>query len=45
MAQLQGELEKAYQGFTWTLEKLAKAVKSQPDDKEMQELFGLTKNW
>lgn len=45
MAQLQGELEKALQGFTWTLKKIEENIKKMPEDKDIQELFGLTKNW
>lgn len=45
MAQLQGDLEKAHQGFVWTLQRLTKLVKAMPQDKDLQELCGLTKNW
>lgn len=45
MSQLQGELEKSFQGFTWTLDRLAKLVKSTPEDTDILELYGLTKNW
>ncbi|KAH8324508.1 hypothetical protein KR074_008951 [Drosophila pseudoananassae] len=45
MAQLQGDLEKSFQGFTWTLQQLAKLLEKIPEDKDVQELYGLTKNW
>ncbi|XP_034119700.1 tetratricopeptide repeat protein 19 homolog, mitochondrial isoform X1 [Drosophila sulfurigaster albostrigata] len=45
MSQLQGELEKSFQGFTWTLQRLAKLVQSMPEDNDILELYGLTKNW
>ncbi|KAL7740953.1 hypothetical protein ACLKA6_014105 [Drosophila palustris] len=45
MSQLQGELEKSFQGFTWTLDRLGKLVKSMPEDTDILELYGLTKNW
>lgn len=45
MSQLQGDLEKSFQGFTWTLERLSKLVQSIPDDNDVLELYGLTKNW
>ncbi|KAH8357874.1 hypothetical protein KR200_011635 [Drosophila serrata] len=45
MSQLQGDLEKSFQGFTWTLQQLAKLLEKMPDDKDIQELYGLTKNW
>ncbi|XP_068140837.1 LOW QUALITY PROTEIN: tetratricopeptide repeat protein 19 homolog, mitochondrial [Drosophila tropicalis] len=47
MSQLQGELEKSYQGFTWTLQRLSKLMENMPQekDKDIKELYGLTKNW
>ncbi|XP_011200348.2 tetratricopeptide repeat protein 19 homolog, mitochondrial [Bactrocera dorsalis] len=45
MAQLQGELDKALQGFTWTLKRIEDHMKQTPNDKDVQELLGLTKNW
>ncbi|XP_050322067.1 tetratricopeptide repeat protein 19 homolog, mitochondrial isoform X1 [Bactrocera neohumeralis] len=45
MAQLQGELDKAMQGFTWTLKRIEDHIKQTPNDKDVQELLGLTKNW
>ncbi|SPP86213.1 tetratricopeptide repeat protein 19 homolog, mitochondrial isoform X1 [Drosophila guanche] len=45
MSQLQGDLEKSSQGFIWTLQQLAKLVEKMPEDKDVQELYGLTKNW
>ncbi|XP_017000076.2 tetratricopeptide repeat protein 19 homolog, mitochondrial isoform X1 [Drosophila takahashii] len=45
MSQLQGDLEKSFQGFTWTLKQLAKLLEKMPDDKDILELYGLTKNW
>ncbi|XP_053959862.1 tetratricopeptide repeat protein 19 homolog, mitochondrial [Anastrepha ludens] len=45
MAQLQGELNKAMQGFTWTLKRIEEYLKQAPNDKDVQELLGLTKNW
>lgn len=45
MAQLQGELDKAMQGFTWTLKRIEEHLKKTPSDKDIQELLGLTKNW
>ncbi|XP_043065377.1 tetratricopeptide repeat protein 19 homolog, mitochondrial isoform X2 [Drosophila ficusphila] len=40
MSQLQGDLEKSFQGFTWTLQQLAKLLEKMPDDKDILELFG-----
>lgn len=45
MSQLQGDLEKSFQGFTWTLQRLTKLIESMPDDNDVLELYGLTKNW
>ncbi|XP_017472257.1 PREDICTED: tetratricopeptide repeat protein 19 homolog, mitochondrial isoform X2 [Rhagoletis zephyria] len=45
MAQLQGELDKALQGFTWTLQRIEEHLKKDPSDKDILELLGLTKNW
>ncbi|XP_017069974.2 tetratricopeptide repeat protein 19 homolog, mitochondrial isoform X1 [Drosophila eugracilis] len=45
MSQLQGDLEKSFQGFTWTLQQLAKLLEKMPEDKDILELYGLTKNW
>lgn len=45
MSQLQGDLEKSFQGFTWTLQRLTKLIGSMPDDNDVLELYGLTKNW
>ncbi|XP_067621870.1 tetratricopeptide repeat protein 19 homolog, mitochondrial [Eurosta solidaginis] len=45
IAQLQGDLDKAMQGFTWTLKRIEEHVKKMPNDKDIQELLGLTKNW
>ncbi|XP_037957844.1 tetratricopeptide repeat protein 19 homolog, mitochondrial [Teleopsis dalmanni] len=45
MAQLQGDLEKAQLGFVWTLKGIQKNIEELDYDKDVQELFGLTKNW
>lgn len=45
IAQLQGHLDKAVQGFEWTLAKLEENMKKFSEDKEMLELWGITKNW
>lgn len=45
MAKLQGNLEKAAQGFKWTLDKLEAKLKTVKDDPDLLELWGLTKNW
>ncbi|XP_023170280.1 tetratricopeptide repeat protein 19 homolog, mitochondrial isoform X1 [Drosophila hydei] len=45
MSQLQGDLVKSFQGFTWTLQRLAKLVKELPENSDVLELYGLTKNW
>lgn len=41
MAHSQGQVQKAVQGFTWTLDKLAAKIRSSPDDIEIYELWGL----
>ncbi|XP_058820585.1 tetratricopeptide repeat protein 19 homolog, mitochondrial [Topomyia yanbarensis] len=45
LEQLQGHLDKAAQGFEWTISKLEENLKRMGDDKEVRELWGLTKNW
>lgn len=47
LAQLQGHLDKAAQGFEWTLAKLEEKLKQLGDEnsKEIRELWGITKNW
>lgn len=45
MAHIQGNLDKAQQGFEWTITKIEKNIKNRPDDKDMQELWGLAHNW
>lgn len=45
IAQLQGHLDKAVQGFEWTLAKLEENLKKVGEDKEILELWGITKNW
>ncbi|XP_062552573.1 tetratricopeptide repeat protein 19 homolog, mitochondrial [Armigeres subalbatus] len=45
IAQLQGHLDKAIQGFEWTIAKLEDNLKKAGDDKEIMELWGITKNW
>lgn len=45
LCHFQGKLDKALQGFQWTLEMLEKKVQQFKDDKEVLELFGLVKNW
>ncbi|TDG43895.1 hypothetical protein AWZ03_009701 [Drosophila navojoa] len=45
MSQLQGDLVKSFQGFQWTLQRLAKLVKEMPENSDVLELYGLTKNW
>lgn len=45
IAQLQGHLDKAIQGFEWTIAKLEENMKKAGEDKEIMELWGITKNW
>lgn len=45
MAQLQGDLEKALNGFKWTLQKVEEKLKEIEEDDDLLELWGLTKNW
>lgn len=45
IAQLEGQIDKALQGFNWTLLKLEEKLKQLPTDEEIRELWGLTKNW
>lgn len=45
IAQLQGHLDKAVQGFEWTIAKLEESLKKVEEDKEILELWGITKNW
>lgn len=45
IAQLQGHLDKAVQGFEWTLAKLEENLKKAGEDPEIRELWGITKNW
>ncbi|XP_058057963.1 tetratricopeptide repeat protein 19 homolog, mitochondrial [Anopheles bellator] len=47
LAQLQGHLDKAAQGFEWTLTKLEQQMKQIGDEnaRELRELWGITKNW
>ncbi|XP_065083788.1 tetratricopeptide repeat protein 19 homolog, mitochondrial [Ochlerotatus camptorhynchus] len=45
IAQLQGHLDKAVQGFEWTIAKLEENLKKVGEDKEILELWGITKNW
>lgn len=45
IAQLQGHLDKAMQGFEWTIAKLEENLKKAGEDKEIRELWGITKNW
>lgn len=40
-----GLYEKAEQGFLWTLEQLEAKLKITPDDVDLYELRGLTKDW
>lgn len=39
------QLDKAMQGFEWTLEKLKEKLKKIENDEELLELYGLTQNW
>lgn len=45
IAQLQGHLDKAMLGFEWTIAKLEENLKRVGEDKEILELWGITKNW
>lgn len=45
MAHLQGDLDKARIGFLWTLDKIEHCIKKTPNDRDIQELWGLTRNW
>lgn len=45
LCHFQGNLDKASQGFQWTLEKLGEKVQRFKDDTDLRELYGLTKNW
>ena len=45
MAQLQGHIDKAVQGFQWTLERIEKNLIKVAEDEELLELWGITKNW
>ncbi|XP_055634436.1 tetratricopeptide repeat protein 19 homolog, mitochondrial [Toxorhynchites rutilus septentrionalis] len=45
IAQLQGHLDKAMQGFEWTIAKLEDSLRKVGEDKEILELWGITKNW
>lgn len=47
MAHMQGQTDKALQGFTWTLEKIKEQLKKADsiDEKELKELLGMTLNW
>uniref|UniRef100_A0A1B0GGU5 Putative tetratricopeptide repeat protein 19 n=1 Tax=Lutzomyia longipalpis TaxID=7200 RepID=A0A1B0GGU5_LUTLO len=48
MAGLQGNLEKARQGFDWTLQKLEEKLRVpnvEEDLRDLRELWGMTKNW
>ncbi|XP_059615069.1 tetratricopeptide repeat protein 19 homolog, mitochondrial [Phlebotomus argentipes] len=48
MAGLQGNFEKAKQGFEWTLQKLEEKLKIREIEEELKdvrELWGMTKNW
>lgn len=45
LSQLQGHLDKAVQGFEWTLAKLEEKLKLVGEDPEIRELWGITKNW
>lgn len=39
-----GNLDTARQGYLWTLEKIELKILKLPDDKDLLELCGLTKN-
>lgn len=47
MAHMEGHLDKAIQGFNWTLDKIHEQLKKadQIEEKELRELLGLTLNW
>lgn len=45
MAEQSGNLDKAKQGFEWTLKKLEERLKEAEDDPHLLELWGMTKNW
>lgn len=37
--------DQAEQGFVWTLERIEAKLKATPDDADLYELLGLTKDW
>lgn len=45
MAEMRGQLDKARQGFEWTLKKLEDKLKVEADNMDLLELWGMTKNW
>lgn len=45
MAEQSGNLEKAKQGFEWTLAKLEEKLKEVEEDPQLMEIWGMTKNW
>lgn len=45
MEALQGNFEKAKQGFLWTLDMIEKQTERLKNDADLIELFGLTKDW
>lgn len=45
METLQGNFEKAEQGFQWTLSQIEKQIERLKNDSDLLELYGLTKDW
>lgn len=46
MAHLQGNIDKALEGFNWCLDKINEKLKaSSVDERELKELLGMTTNW
>lgn len=45
MAEMAGHLDKARQGFEWTIKKLEQQLQQNGEDSDLLELWGLTKNW
>lgn len=39
-----GNMDVSKQGYIWTLEKIEKKLQTMPEDKDLFELYGLTKN-
>lgn len=45
LCHMRGQLDKAMNGFEWTLEKLGEKVKQYSEDEELLGLYGLVKSW